>query len=308
MTVQIIRGNALDLPLADSSVDLVVTSPPYFGLRSYQDGGEHYDGQIGAEATPAEFVDALIAATREMVRVLKSTGSIFVNLGDRYDGGSLSLIPERFRIACAERLGLTVRAVIVWHKPNGMPEPVSNRVARKHEDWVHLTLGPNCYCDIERIREAPADYVRKGGSASYTANGAASHGVGSKSLHQMNPNGALPGSVWSVPTEALVVPESLGVDHYAAFPMELPRRLIRAWSPPSGTVLDPFGGTGTTALLADVEGRHGISLDLSADYCRLAEWRTSDPKQRAKAARQPFTPSVEVPDGQAELFDVEATA
>ena len=84
MTVQIIRGNALDLPLADDSVDLVVTSPPYFGLRSYQDGGEHYDGQIGAEATPAEFVDALIAATREMVRVLKPSGSIWVNLGDKY--------------------------------------------------------------------------------------------------------------------------------------------------------------------------------------------------------------------------------
>ncbi|MBK7015144.1 MAG: hypothetical protein IPH39_06085, partial [Sulfuritalea sp.] len=71
----------------DSTVDLVVTSPPYFGLRSYQDGGEHYGGQIGSEATPAEFVDALIAATREMVRVLKPSGSIWVNLGDKYAGG-----------------------------------------------------------------------------------------------------------------------------------------------------------------------------------------------------------------------------
>ena len=84
MSVTILRANALALPLADSSVDLVVTSPPYFGLRSYQDGGEHYEGQIGDEATPAEFVDALIAATREMVRVLKPSGSIFVNLGDKY--------------------------------------------------------------------------------------------------------------------------------------------------------------------------------------------------------------------------------
>ena len=79
--VQIIRGNALALPLADDSVDLVVTSPPYFGLRSYQDGGEHYSGQIGDEPTPAEFVDALIAATAEMVRVVKPSGSIWVNLG-----------------------------------------------------------------------------------------------------------------------------------------------------------------------------------------------------------------------------------
>ncbi len=84
--VQIIRGNALALPLADDSVDLVVTSPPYFGLRSYQDGGEHYSGQIGDEPTPAEFVDALIAATAEMVRVVKPSGSIWVNLGDKYAG------------------------------------------------------------------------------------------------------------------------------------------------------------------------------------------------------------------------------
>lgn len=87
MSVTILRANALALPLADSSVDLVVTSPPYFGLRSYQDGGEHYEGQIGSEATPAEFVDALIAATREMMRVLKQSGSIFVNLGDKMSSG-----------------------------------------------------------------------------------------------------------------------------------------------------------------------------------------------------------------------------
>lgn len=85
-SARIVRGDALALPLGDSTVDLVVTSPPYFGLRSYQDGGEHYAGQIGDEPTPAEFVDALIAATREMVRVLKPSGSIWVNLGDKYAG------------------------------------------------------------------------------------------------------------------------------------------------------------------------------------------------------------------------------
>ena len=82
----ILQGNALNLPIPTSSVDLICTSPPYFGLRSYQDAGVHYDGQIGSEPTPAEFLDALIAATREMVRVLKPSGSIFVNLGDKYAG------------------------------------------------------------------------------------------------------------------------------------------------------------------------------------------------------------------------------
>lgn len=82
--MSVIRANALDLPLADESVDLIVTSPPYFALRSYQDGGEHFEGQLGSEANPQEFLEALWAATKEMVRVLKPTGSIFVNLGDKY--------------------------------------------------------------------------------------------------------------------------------------------------------------------------------------------------------------------------------
>ena len=97
-----------------------------------------------------------------------------------------------------------------------------------------------------------------------------------------NPLGKLPGSVWTVPTEPLRVPDHLGVDHFAAFPTEWPKRIIRAWCPEGGTVLDPFGGTGTTAMVAKALGRHGISVDMSADYCRLAEWRTNDRDQLAK--------------------------
>ena len=85
-TATILRANARDLPLDDNSVDLVVTSPPYFALRSYQDGGEHYAGQIGDEPTPAEFVDSLLEVTRECMRVLKPSGSLWVNLGDKYSG------------------------------------------------------------------------------------------------------------------------------------------------------------------------------------------------------------------------------
>ena len=169
--VQIIRGNALALPLADDSVDLVVTSPPYFGLRSYQDGGEHYSGQIGDEPTPAEFVDALIAATAEMMRVVKPSGSIWVNLGDKYSTGSsadrnngfnersgnsagkrvqersnpgsrqlsgwrpktLLGLPWRYAIGCIDDLDLILRAEVIWSKPNGLPESVTDRVRRSHE-------------------------------------------------------------------------------------------------------------------------------------------------------------------------------
>ena len=83
-----VRSDATAIPLGDNTVDAIITSPPYFSLRSYQDGGEHYDGQIGSEATPTAFLEALWAVTAECWRVLKPTGSLFVNLGDKYAGSS----------------------------------------------------------------------------------------------------------------------------------------------------------------------------------------------------------------------------
>ena len=386
MSITILRANALALPLADSSVDLVVTSPPYFGLRSYQDGGEHYEGQIGSESTPAEFVDALIAATREMVRVLKPSGSIWVNLGDKYSSGgrgeyapdasarrqvstarpqdgarpkSLLGTPWRYAIRCIDELGLILRAEVIWSKPNGLPESVTDRVRRSHEVWFHFTKQPRYYSAVDEIREehevAYRGRHKRDDERDPTGNG-------QQNMPPPHPLGKLPSSVWVIPTEPLQVPDHLGIDHFAAFPTEWPRRIITGWSPREvctacgegrrpvaeqdrtsrealrpaygagnhgtggstlgprgvvafitgyacacpdttapttpGVVLDPFGGTGTTALVADVLGRDGITVDLSADYCRLAQWRTTDPKQRAKAARvEPVdAPSPDQPD------------
>lgn len=428
MPVQLIRGNALDLPLADGSVDLVVTSPPYFGLRSYTDGGEHYAGQLGAEATPAEFVDSLLAATREMARVLKPSGSIWINLGDRFSPGmhldregmtfveskSLMGIPWRYAIRCIDDLGLILRAEVVWSKPNGLPESVTDRVRRSHETWFHFTKQPRYYSAVDELRTAHKSTPGREGMGALGGQKLTRHvGPGSGSY---NPLGALPGSVWTIPTEPLRVPDHLGVDHYAAFPMEWPRRIITGWSPravcsacgegrrpvvasvgldmsrpqarraqqladraglteehlrallsvgvsdtgrgkatqsgtgkntpevyaladeardalggyareyllrrptaftdecacpdtsaPStpGVVLDPFGGTGTTALVADALGRHGISVDMSADYLRIAQWRTTDPRQRARAAQRDYTPPQPQIAGQSFLFGEE---
>ena len=412
MSITILRANALALPLADESVDLVVTSPPYFGLRSYQDGGEHYEGQIGSEATPTEFVDALLAATAEMARVLRPSGSIWVNLGDKYAttqssaGGysaksglagftnantkgrqmsamptrridpevrakSLIGIPWRYAIRCIDDLGLILRAEVIWSKPNGLPESVTDRVRRSHEQWFHFTKEPRYYSAVDEIREPhKSEPGREGVGALGGQKTLRPVGTNSGSYNAL---GALPGSVWTVATEPLRVPDHLGINHFAAFPTEWPRRIITGWSPRDvctacgegrrpvanveqtarrpiglaqmhtamdaradkgtksnighvissrtitgyacacpdtsapatpGVVLDPFGGTGTTALVADVLGRDGITVDLSADYCRLAQWRTTDPKQRAKAAR---VEAVEpVSDDQPDLFEVTA--
>jgi DNA modification methylase len=449
VTVTLLRGDALHLPIADHTVDLICTSPPYFGLRSYQDAGVHYAGQIGSEATPAEWVDAMLAATAEMVRVLKPCGSIWVNLGDKYasSGGhgagatsqratrsqyveqvgrsernttgvptkSLIGLPWRYALACIDQLGLILRAEVIWSKPNGLPESVTDRVRRSHEQWFHFTVQPRYYSAVDEIREPQTG---KRGPESYRltgANGAEPEaskwrsgpadvrpGLLNETAHgrDYNPLGKLPGSVWSISSQPLSVPPELGVDHFAAFPMEWPRRLTAGWSPagictgcgegrrpvvdsdveflrpeqrnkvgmgnphrsdgkqnksqihthpgvkrvtvtgyacacdpkvcrvcglPSvpfcegfrccdscthgttapttpGVVLDPFGGTGTTALVAHVMGRHGITVDLSADYCRLAAWRTTDPGQLAQAAQVDKPPAQTV--GQDTLFEV----
>jgi DNA modification methylase len=199
VSYQLIRGDATSIPLADGSVDEIVTSPPYFALRSYTDGGEHYDGQIGSEATPQAFLEALWAVTAECRRVLKPSGSMFVNLGDKYSGvspgsyrrhtqpfgpngdtatgyheaaaaseaaaghdpdwggipaKSLMMLPQRYAIGCIDQLGLILRAEIIWSKPNGLPESVTDRVRRSHEQWFHFTKEPRYFSAVDEVREA----------------------------------------------------------------------------------------------------------------------------------------------------------
>ena len=187
----VLRGDAAHLPLPDGSVDLIVTSPPYWGMRTYTDGGEVYDGQIGSEPTPGEYLEALWDCTREWMRILKPEGSRFVDLGDKdslpgkgerkmhgttggvvhkvgaaqanrsardfsYDGTpakSLLMLPERYRIGCVDKLGLIAREVIEWHKPNPLPESARDRCGRTHEDVVHLVKQPRYFAAPDEIRE-----------------------------------------------------------------------------------------------------------------------------------------------------------
>jgi DNA modification methylase len=415
-TATVIRGDARNLPLPDDSVDLIVTSPPYFALRSYQDGGQHYAGQIGDESTPAEFVDSLIEVTRECVRVLKPSGSLWVNLGDKYSGAqaqntlarkgddaaatwrqtdprrtgipnkSLMGIPWRYALRCIDDLGLILRAEVIWSKPNGLPESVTDRVRRSHEQWFHFTLEPRYFSAVDEVREAHTTTERPRGLGGLTV-GSTYQAMPRHTFSSLySPLGKLPGSVRTVPTEPLRVPDHLGVDHFAAFPTAWPKWIIQGWAPTRGvceacgggrrpvvqqidkayanaraavqqagldakaasrghkvgrgaatagaasmigngvvrpdyrttgeacacpeptaattppTILDPFGGTGTTALVAKALGCHGISVDMSADYCRLAEWRTNDPGQLAKVLDVDKPP--EVAANQTDLFDL----
>jgi hypothetical protein len=242
---------------------------------------------------------------------------------------------------------------------------------------------PRYYAAVDEIREphtGTAHPQKREPVGSASGNGVR-HRTFAGQTEVFNPLGKLPGSVWTIPSQPLTVPAALGVDHFAAFPMELPRRCVLGWSPPGvctacgegrrpvvhnpspfghvgpsvrdiessgqvkygatsqmklsggprakwkaenpasitgyacacpepdapvrpALVVDPFGGTGTTALVAAAYGRTGVSVDLSGDYCRLARWRTADPAERARALQVPKPPPV--PDGQASLFDDEA--
>lgn len=427
----VVRGDARHLPLPDASVDLIITSPPYYQLRNYTDGGEVYAGQIGAEPTFQEYIAALVECTAEWARVLKPSGSLFVNLADKYarTGGvdgkvrgvdpddpsgrkaprqvqrtpagirekSLMDLPARYRIACVDELGLINRATIIWNKTNAMPSSVKDRAGVVHEDWVHLTRGPRYFAAVDRIREESTPQRGLAGTfkrpkPSHTlvpGQGATQQRADRPDVPAYHPLGRLPGSVWDIATEPLIIPAEVahrrccggvpregcddGLSHYAAFPTEWPRRLIQGWCPsgictacgeprrpvsqherlfdgePIGpgtgsvyggdmkrktrnkgvgnwrftssttitgevcacpeptaptrmaVVLDPCGGTGTAALVAKVLGRHGITVDMSADYCGLAQWRTTDPAQMAKAARVPAPPKEF--DGQGDLLD-----
>ena len=340
-SAEIICSDARNIPVADSSVDLVVTSPPYFALRSYKDGGEHYEAQIGSEATPADFVQALLEVTAECMRVLKPSGSIWVNLGDKYSRGSrprnqpdqfrepktvsyddvkylkdtapensgvrgksLIGIPWRYALGCIDDLGLILRAEVIWSKPNGLPESVTDRVRRSHEQWFHLTKSERYYSCVDEIRERYTAPPARAQASKATTLGA--HNNPTTLLEhdlEHNPLGKLPGSVWTIPTEPLQVDPALGVDHFAAFPTEWPRRIILGWSPPDGTVLDPFGGTGTTAAVAKALGRHGIHNDMSADYNRLADWRINGAGFNRVWAKVHNTEFVKQNDTQLALFD-----
>lgn len=252
-----------DIP--DHSIDTVVTSPPYFGLRDYGD-----EGQGGREETPAEYVGWLCEVFDGLERVLSESGTAWLNLGDSYandgkwggsTGGkaakglhgntgagrgrkstgipakSLMGIPWRVALALQDR-GWSIRADVIWNKPNAMPEPVKDRPTRSHEHLFMLTRSTRYFYNHEASQEQAA--------AGRTRNRR---------------------DVWDIPTRPY------GGAHFATYPLELARRCVVASTPPGGVVLDPFTGSGTTLEAAYLEGFESIGVELTPDYWPLIETR-----------------------------------
>lgn len=299
MTIRIINADVMDGlgQLPDESVHCVVTSPPYWGLRDYG-----VDGQIGMEATPEAFVARMVEVFREVRRVLRKDGTLWLNLGDAYanptNGGNgasggrdksalasamppigttvvrskmgrglkqKDLIGMPWAVAFALRTdGWWLRSDIIWSKPNPMPESVTDRPTKAHEYVFLLTKSERYWYDAEAIAE---DAVGPPGGNVKPTKGAGDEKMRTRDgLHggYVTRNRR---TVWSITSQPFADA------HFATFPPELPEICVKAGCPVGGTVLDPFSGAGTTCLVADRLQRHGIGIELNPEYAAMSERR-----------------------------------
>lgn len=316
------RDTMRDLKAQGVRVQCCVTSPPYFGLRDYG-----HPGQIGLEKTPAEYVAALVEVFEGVRELLADDGVLWLNLGDSYAGGGggnysksekqtphgehitnvrnkpgwldaagmkpKDLMGMPWRVAFAlQAAGWYLRQDIIWHKPNPMPESVTDRCTKAHEYLFLLTKSERYFFDAEAIKEQA---VKGAANSDFHTGKTAEHQLGRASTKPRKSNStndsAVPGatehsglhregterepenrnrrSVWTVPTQ----PYSGA--HFAVFPAALIEPCILAGSRPGDLVLDPFMGSGTTAQVAQQLGRQWIGCELNTEYAPLQQARTA---------------------------------
>lgn len=292
--VSVLRG------IGSGVFDCCVTSPPYFGLRDYK-----VDGQIGLESTPDEFVSRLVGVFREVRRVLKDDGTLWLNLGDSYATGTKAVrqqspnpgvganCPESqnsvarigtpdglktkdllgipWRVAFAlQSDGWWLRQDIIWHKPNPMPESVRDRCTKSHEYIFLLSKSERYYFDYDAMQEPAVSAGRSSGNTERKQR------PGHDSLRRGNQAGSVPytsletrnrRSVWTVATKPYKEA------HFATFPPSLIEPCILAGSRRDGLVLDPFNGSGTTGEVSVLNDRHYVGVELNSEYIKLAKAR-----------------------------------
>ena len=320
----IINGNSLEVlkSLPDNSIDCCVTSPPYYALRDYG-----CDGQIGLEETPEKYIESLCDVFSEVRRVLTPEGTLWLNIGDSYNGNKVGntevmknkkvsesnnfqkklwggakpkdLIGIPWMLAFALRSqGWYLRQDIIWHKPNPMPESVTDRCTKSHEYIFLMSKSQKYYFDYEAIQEPCADQSRTNYACGNRTNGINKDrndndfGERSKNWKPRTKNcqydGQKPNSfhlsrengepdkeyyvrnkrdVWSVNVKPC------SEAHFATYPFELIKPCILAGCPENGIVLDPFMGSGTTAIVARSLNRNYLGVELNPEYIKIAHKR-----------------------------------
>jgi len=300
----IIQGDALEQlkKLSDESVDCVVTSPPYWALRDYG-----VEGQLGLEPTFQEYITKLCNIFDEVKRVLKKSGTCWVNMGDTYggtgsgqkdtgkhgytpeamattknkpqsklQGKSLIQIPSRFAIEMTNR-GWILRNEIIWYKPNGMPSSAKDRFTVDFEKVFFFVKSKKYW--FETQYEPYTEDLDRWGGEKLKADGESTwdEGTGQDTYRDRNmrpnSNGRNKRCVWRINTKPFKEA------HFAVYPEKLIEPMIKAGCPEDGVVLDPFFGAGTTAVVAQKLNRKWLGIELNPEYIEIAEERLKNIQQ-----------------------------
>ena len=308
--IDIRKGDCRELlrEMPAGSVRCCVTSPPYWGLRDYG-----HEGQLGLERTPEEYVARLVEVFRERRRVLADDGTLWLNLGDSYASGGRGggmegeagakqrsnfgallgpkeapdglkpkdLVGIPWRVAFALQAdGWYLRSEIIWAKPNPMPESVTDRPTKAHEQVFLLAKSQRYYYDAAAIAEPLAEASAErygyafGGAKTEALIEANRSGVGQRTRvlgDRDTPTGRNRRTVWTVPTQPF------SGAHFAVMPEALVEPCILAGSSVGDTVLDPFAGSGTVGVVALRHGRRFMGCELNRTYAVMARNRISGP-------------------------------
>lgn len=291
---KIIQGDCLSVlkTMESSTVNCCVTSPPYYGLRDYG-----VVGQIGNEPSPEGYISKLVEIFKEVKRVLKNDGTVWLNIGDSYcgtgskgnykdpkytegrNGQSISLTQKIKGLKSKDMIGIPWRVAfalqsdgwylrqdIIWAKPNPMPESVSDRCTKSHEYIFLLSKSSQYYFNSESIKEkaSPDTSVRDRDNTKLN-NCPGRTKMGGLKVNDYEFRNKR--SVWTIATQPCK--ES----HFATFPKELIRPCIKAGCPVDGIVIDPFLGSGTTACVCIEENRKYLGIELNPEYIKIAQKR-----------------------------------
>lgn len=280
----VVCGDCLELlkEMPDNSVDMILTSPPYWSLRKYGDSSK----ELGQEKTFQEYIAKLLVVFNEVKRILKPTGTCFVNISDTYVSNSelpqsigiksLALVPYRFAIGMIDN-GWICRNVVVWYKRNAMPSSVKDRFSVDFEPIFFFVKNKKYYFK-QQFEPYSSPLNRWGGDSLRIINKSKSkwdEGTGQNTHRNRdmrpNKNGKNMRTLWNIPTK------SSSISHCAMYPEALVERMIKAGCPEEGgIVLDPFAGAGNTLTTAKKLGRNFIGIELYQKYVDIINKRLTD--------------------------------
>lgn len=294
-TNKIIQGDTLTVlkTFPDECIDMVMTSPPYFNLRNYG-----IEGQIGLEKNENDYIKIIIEITKEIYRILKKTGSFYLNLDDTFSGSqggnhsldsknrktignvpraknnyprkSLLCIPFRIAVKMIEEQDYILRNDLIWFKPNAMPENIRDRFVRDFEFLFFFTKNQDYFFNL--IKEPYTKELNRWGGV--INKGYENHKyktLSRKRSFRPDEKGRIKRSVWQINTNGF----SGSGEHIAPFPEALVRNCIEASCPLNGIILDPFIGSGTVGVVAKKLKRQWIGIELNPNYIKIAKNRIS---------------------------------